>query len=61
MQWIVQEYFCDGTYQDSYGPFPSQDQAMSYCEWLEAQGHLNLRFRVTQLHSPAFMPEKIHG
>lgn len=65
MHYIVVESF-KGTAQSYYGPFPTQDQAMSYVDSIrKAKANHPYRYNfdwvVSQLLKPAFMPEVIHG
>lgn len=65
MQWIVAEHF-KGERIFLYGPFPTQDQAMTYAEHQRARirkdwNGPDFQFTVGQLHAPSFMPEVIHG
>lgn len=57
MQYLVQ----DLQHDDFTGPFPSQCQAMSYAEKMNAQHKTRDRHKVRQLYIPAFMPVQIHG
>lgn len=59
MNYIVLEMFM-GVHQDSIGPFPSQDQAMTYAE-IMAENNPRRNYRVRQLLTPAFIPEPIHS
>lgn len=55
--WLVHDRFHD----DFTGPFPTQDQAMSYAEAeTKRVGHIwgdDVRFECRQLTPPCFMPE----
>jgi hypothetical protein len=53
MQWIIHDEWTDSI----IGPFPTQDQAMTYAE----QRLGKLPWTVRPLTTPAFMPEVIHG
>jgi hypothetical protein len=58
MEYVIIESF-KGEIQDCYGPFPSQDQMMSYMDWL-IESYPRLSFESTRLLTPRFMPDKIH-
>lgn len=56
MQYLVHDLM-----HDSFiGPFPSQCQAMSYCEKMNKHHKAQGRFIHRRLETPAFMPEQIH-
>jgi hypothetical protein len=63
MQYAVLEYFSNHSgniLQGVVGPFPSRDQADSYCDRCNKTAVDNIVYRVHIMHSPAFMPVKIH-
>jgi hypothetical protein len=64
MQYVVLEYFSNCSYnvlQGVVGPFPSRDQADQYCDRCNKNTVYNIIYRVHSMHTPTFMPEKIHG
>ncbi len=61
MQWIV----IDERIETYVGPFPSQDQAMTYAETLAIENNStwgeNGRYQYRRLQTPAYMPDRIHA
>lgn len=59
MQYIAIQYAA-GVAIQYVGPFPSQCQAMSYCEAMTDPRITQVRWQASRLIGPAFMPDQIH-